>query len=286
MTRLNFQFIKKEAAEGRHAFYAKAGGNKLEGIATSLEAVRSMLGKATTIKPIILLCGFLTWVYGCKKDTAENQLPVESVCLLDTVYKEDGMEVRFYNSSNKLVKVIWSGNTWSYIQHISYQEKLITFTVEGEPGSQRIWLNGHGYADSMFSDIGVRGTTAYRFYYNEKQQLVEQHSHGFFDTFEWDNLSFFEYAKGNLIRKYILRDIDTFYTDYNYDLTKENTLQSYDQPLQYLPANKNLLTGITHSDGTEMTFTFIFDAKGKVIKRTTEHADATFSEEQFSWVCR
>jgi hypothetical protein len=238
------------------------------------------------MKPIILLVCLLAMLFSCKRDAGEIKLPKESNCFLDTIYKEDGFELRFYNSSNKVVKVIWSGNTWSYVQHIAYQGKLITITVEGEPGSQRIWLNDFGYADSMFSDIGVQGTTAYRFYFNNKQQLIEQHDYGFYPTFEWHTLSFFEYDNGNMIRKYIPRDRDTLYIDYFFDLTKENTLHSYEQTFQYLPTNKNLLTGLTHSDGTEKAYTFVFDANGKIINRSTEHADASISVEQFSWVCR
>lgn len=239
------------------------------------------------MKPIIIISSLLTLLYSCKREAVESQLQIESVCLVDTVYRNNGYEALFYNSNHKVIKAIVVNGSSSYVQHIAYDGSLVTVTVEGEPGKQLIWLNAFGYADSIFSNIGVQGQFAYRFKYNDKQQLLYQHHYGYTSTFNWNTQSFFEYANGNLIRKYIPRDIDTFYTDYSYDLTKENTLHTYEQLLQYLPTNKNLLIGIkTHPDGTETDYTFLFDAAGRVVKRTSGNAVGTFGEEEFIWNCK
>jgi hypothetical protein len=227
----------------------------------------------------------ISLLFSCKKETIEVRYIPENICLVDSVYTDNGYQAFFYNSNNKLEKAISKDGDQTFVQNIVYAGNLVTISVEGQDGQQSVWLNSFGYCDSILSEF-AGGEIIFRFKYNAKQQVIERHIYGDLGTFVLDQKNYFEYINGNNSREYTINDGDTSFTDYVYDLTKENSLQRHETLLQFLPANNNILTKIIYPDGTEDALTYVYDASNKVTKRTIEEEDGTLTTEQFIWICK
>jgi len=239
------------------------------------------------MKNSLLIAFAILFFFSCKKETIETPMPIPvSFCMIDSTNADGVAQKIFYDENFRFKKGIVYSGADTLIQTAVYQGSKVTLTFAGRPGSQIVYLNKMGYCDSLIWDLGV-GTIHVEYKYNALNQNTERVIYGVISGTEIDEVTNFEWLNGNLVKETTESAIGINVSTHEYDLSKKNTLQTYETKLTFVPSSNNLRTKTTRvlsNDETVILYNYLFDGKNRVNKLQTV-VNEEVSETFYHWTC-
>lgn len=237
------------------------------------------------MKQLTLIALLILTLGACKKDKDEDPQPTPTqFCLVDSVIGEGILQKHYYDTQNRLVKVIIIEDTDTTIQNLEYNGNIVVVKVEGQDAEQVVYLNSKGNMDSLVYEIPL-GSIHGKVTYNANGQTSQLKITGEVLGTEIDVTTSYEWANGDIVKETVVEDGETSFVSHTYDATKSNSLAVLESRLGFLPTSAHLKSKSVDSDGLETTFAYVLDANNKVIKKSTTDSDGTLSE-VYTWLCK
>ncbi len=242
-------------------------------------------------KITLILLGF-TLLAGtaCKKDKDNSNSPTPSakVCMLSKDQGSDGSYSNYtYNAQNRLTTSNSFDATDTSNTNLTYTYTGSQVLVsDGGLTNETYYLNSKGFGDSAL--LSIAGIAEFRSVnkFNLNGEVIESFFSGevFGTTFEITTT--FEYINGNRVKETQDDGTDVSVTTYEYYTDKVNYAAKSEEAQEFVNANKNLVKKATYDGGSFDSYTYEYDADGKVIKQITTNTDLEVSSNVFTWTCK
>jgi hypothetical protein len=241
----------------------------------------------------MILLGF-TLLAGtaCKKDkdsTPGVGTPTK-VCLITKDASSDGSYTNYvYNASNKITSSLAfnSNDTTEILSTYTYLGNKVTFTNNSQLSQTVVYyLNANGLADSAIATLAGLGEVNIINKYNSVGEPIETLITGEIFGTSIEQITTNQYSNGNKVKETTNDGSDVSITNYEFYLDKVNLSAKSEEAQEFNKANKNLMKKATYDDGSFDSYTYEFDADGKVTKTTTTNSDTGASSSQITWTCK
>jgi len=237
-----------------------------------------------TIKTISLLIaiGALTFV-SCKKEVKENNttVPTKANCLVKSVSSFNNIIYDYvYDDLNKLLSVTTKNGSTESTTNYSYLSNTVKI------GTNEIYyLNTSGFAESSDHTL-PNGEMHITYQYNNQNQLISTNGNGIQNGISNTLKSTYEYVNGNRIRMINESSSSTFpVITYDYYLDKVNPFKKSTESKTFKNDNANLVKAQFNDGVLAISYTYEFDEKGNVIKKTSTNASGEVTLENYTWDC-
>lgn len=237
-----------------------------------------------TIKTISLLIvlGALTFV-ACKKEAKENNTTVPTItnCLVKSVSGSNNIVFDYvYDDLNKLLSVTTKNGSSESTTGYSYLGKTVKIGT-----NEIFYLNTSGFVESSDHNL-PNGEMHITYQYNNQNQLISTNGNGIQNGTSNSISSTYEYANGNRIKMTNESSTSIFpVVTYEYFLDKVNPFKKSTESKTFKNDNANLVKAQFNDGILAISYTYEFDEKGNVIKKTTTNASGDVTVENYTWDC-
>jgi hypothetical protein len=237
-----------------------------------------------TFKSISLLIVLLTiTVTACKKEENKGSsiLPKTTTCLVKTSNTYTNIFRNYeYDDNNKLISLTIKNGSSEFTYNYTYLTNSVKI------GNNDTYnLNSFGLAESS-DHIVPDGEMHYTYQYDNQNQIISAIGNGELNGKPSTSKSLYEYSNGNMVKLTSESNTSTFgVRTFEYYLDKLNPFKKSLESKTFKNANTNLVKAEYIDGKLNLTYSYEFDEKGNVTKKTETYSNGEVFFETYTWDC-
>ncbi|MCF8255304.1 MAG: hypothetical protein K9H61_13610 [Bacteroidia bacterium] len=234
-----------------------------------------------TISLLILVLAIT--VTACKKEEKESNsnLPITPKCLVKSISTSTGILRDYvYDNANNFLSLTIKNGSSEFTYNYTYLNNSVKIG-----NNETYHLNSFGLAESS-DHIVPDGEMHFIYQYDNQNQIISAIGNGVGNGKPSTLKSFYEYSNGNMVKSTTESSTSTFgVRTFEYYLDKLNPFKKTLERKTFKNANTNLVKAEYLDGKLSVTYSYEFDEKGNVTKKTETYSKGEEFFETYTWDC-